>query len=66
MPIDSHAMILSKGPLPKDWTEKLPERLTESPLMVFAGGISMFYACKLNLIDYNVMVQQDTRPKLTF
>lgn len=66
VPIDSHAMILSKGPLPEDWTEKLPKRLTESPLMVFAGGVSMFYACKSNLIDYNAMVQQATRRKLTF
>ncbi|KAF4773035.1 hypothetical protein HER10_EVM0001013 [Colletotrichum scovillei] len=49
--IDSHAMILSKGPLPEDWTEKLPERLTESPLMVFAGGVSMFYALFLPAAD---------------
>lgn len=61
VPIDSHAMILSKGPLPEDWPEKLPERLTKSPLMVFAGGVSMFYACTSNLTRYNATVQQDTR-----
>ncbi|KAK1461551.1 hypothetical protein CMEL01_14505 [Colletotrichum melonis] len=51
VPIDSHAMILSKGPLPENWTEKLPKRLTESPLMVFAGGVSMFYALFLPAAD---------------
>lgn len=51
VPIDSHAMILSKGPLPEDWPEKLPERLTKSPLMVFAGGVSMFYALFLPATD---------------
>ncbi|KAF4478016.1 FAD-dependent monooxygenase SAT7 [Colletotrichum fructicola Nara gc5] len=42
--VDSHVMILSKGPLPQDWTEKLPPRLLKSPVMVWAGGISMYYA----------------------
>ncbi|KAF4823678.1 FAD-dependent monooxygenase SAT7 [Colletotrichum siamense] len=44
VPVDSHVMILSKGPLPQDWTEKLPPRLLKSPVMVWAGGISMYYA----------------------
>ncbi|KAK1673317.1 hypothetical protein BDP55DRAFT_749159 [Colletotrichum godetiae] len=51
VPIDSHAMILSKGPLPEDWTEKLPPRLTKSPLITFAGGVSMFYALFLPAAD---------------
>ncbi|KAF9870752.1 putative FAD dependent oxidoreductase [Colletotrichum karsti] len=51
VPVDSHVMILTKGPLPSNWTEKLPPRLLKSPILVFAGGISMYYALFLPAAD---------------
>ncbi|KAF6799440.1 putative FAD dependent oxidoreductase [Colletotrichum sojae] len=43
--IDSHASVLSKGPLPPDWPDKLPKRLLDGPVMVFGGGRGGTWRC---------------------
>jgi hypothetical protein len=47
--IDTHWSFLAKGSLPKDRFEKLPPQVQEGPILVFAKGLSFFYACKINL-----------------
>lgn len=51
--IDTHWSFLSKGSLPKDRLIKLPAELQKGPIIVFAKGVSFFYACKmyLSLLD---------------
>ncbi|KAL3488005.1 hypothetical protein BJX62DRAFT_253604 [Aspergillus germanicus] len=45
--LDSHWAFLSKGSLPKDRLEKLPAQLQKGPMLVFANGVSFFYALYL-------------------
>ncbi|KAJ5809210.1 uncharacterized protein N7503_001428 [Penicillium pulvis] len=45
--IDTHWSFLAKGSLPKDRLSKLPVELQKGPIIVFAKGISFFYACKI-------------------
>ncbi|KAF6832009.1 putative FAD dependent oxidoreductase [Colletotrichum plurivorum] len=50
--IDSHASVLSKGPLPPDWQQKLPKRLLDGPVMVFGGDVALYYALFLPAADH--------------
>ncbi|KAF6818047.1 putative FAD dependent oxidoreductase [Colletotrichum musicola] len=49
--IDSHASVLSKGPLPPDWQQKLPKKLLDGPVMVFGGDVALYYALFLPAAD---------------
>jgi 2-polyprenyl-6-methoxyphenol hydroxylase-like FAD-dependent oxidoreductase len=42
--LDSHWAFLSKGNLPKDHLENLPVQLQKGPILIFANGVSFFYA----------------------
>ncbi|KAJ5533566.1 hypothetical protein N7494_010118 [Penicillium frequentans] len=42
--IDTHWCFLAKGSLPKGRLSKLPTELQKGPIIVFAKGISLFYA----------------------
>ncbi|KAJ5660878.1 uncharacterized protein N7484_000250 [Penicillium longicatenatum] len=42
--IDTHWCFLAKGSLPKNRLKRLPPQLQEGPILVFAKGLSFFYA----------------------
>ncbi|GKZ85786.1 hypothetical protein AnigIFM56816_011757 [Aspergillus niger] len=42
--LDTHWSFLSKGSVPKDRLDKLPVQLQKGPILVFANGVSFFYA----------------------
>ena len=45
--IKSHWSFLLKGKLPYERMAELPAKLQQGPLVVFADGMSLFYACML-------------------
>ncbi|OJZ85543.1 hypothetical protein ASPFODRAFT_188986 [Aspergillus luchuensis CBS 106.47] len=45
--LDTHWSFLSKGSVPKDRLDKLPVQLQKGPILVFANGVSFFYALYL-------------------
>ncbi|KAE8322189.1 hypothetical protein BDV39DRAFT_196959 [Aspergillus sergii] len=45
--LDSHWAFLSKGRLPKDRLDMLPVQLQKGPILIFANGLSFFYALYL-------------------
>ncbi|KAL3447834.1 hypothetical protein BJX65DRAFT_295403 [Aspergillus insuetus] len=51
--LDSHWSFLSKGSLPKDRLNQLPVQLQKGPILVFANGLSFFYALYMPNEDQN-------------
>ncbi|KAK1849350.1 putative FAD dependent oxidoreductase [Colletotrichum chrysophilum] len=67
VPVDSHVMILSKGPLPQDWTEKLPPRLLKSPVMAEQPADDSESGPKYNVKEasfyWGLLIPKDRVPK---